>query len=149
MKSVFLIKTPLQLLNAIEAKHYFGLSAAECILIIMGDRKSQPQILALSDATDEWDKVVTLNDVNLFSGSPFDLEQASFLGKLLRSKFFKKSFFYVKDIDLSWKEVTIPFESFEKITDWSHIKDVSFVLESWNVKKKKGIILIDEVRLSS
>ncbi len=68
---------------------------------------------------------------------------------VFENRFNEKSFFYVKDIDLSWKEVTIPFEAFEKITDWSHIKDVSFVLESWNVKKKKGVILIDEVRLSS
>jgi len=138
MKSVFLIKTPLQLLNAIEAKHYFGLSAAECVLIIMGDRKSQPQILALSDATDEWDKVVTLNDVNLFFGSPFDLEQASFLGKLLSSKFFKKSFFYVRRLNKLSRylgEVNYIFVGYTRYIYMSH-----FI----NVTSHKKLVLLDD-----
>jgi len=63
--------------------------------------------------------------------------------------FNEESFFYVRGVDLSWKEVSIPFEAFEQITDWNNVKNVSFVLESWNVDKKKGVILIDDVRFSS
>ena len=68
---------------------------------------------------------------------------------VFENRFNEKSFYYVRGIDLSWKEVTIPFNQFEQITDWESMKEVSFVLESWNVNKKKGVILIDEVQLSS
>ncbi|RDH81536.1 MAG: hypothetical protein DIZ80_15780 [endosymbiont of Galathealinum brachiosum] len=95
MKSVFLIKTPLQLLNAIEAKHYFKLSKDDCIVIIMADRKSQPQIQALTESIDEWCDVVSLNEINLFFGSPFLKNITSIFGKLQQSKYFKRSFFYV------------------------------------------------------
>ena len=56
---------------------------------------------------------------------------------------------YVSDIGLNWQEVSLPFEAFKEITDWSNISDVSFVLESWNVQKKKGSILIDNLSFST
>lgn len=61
----------------------------------------------------------------------------------------EESYQYVQGIDGKWKDVSITFDDFREITDWTTVKDVSFVLESWNVNKPKGIILIDEVRLSS
>ena len=56
---------------------------------------------------------------------------------------------YVEDVGLEWQEVTIPFEAFKEITDWSNVSDVSFVLESWNVYKKKGSVLIDNLSFST
>lgn len=52
-------------------------------------------------------------------------------------------------VGLGWKKFVIPFEDFKEITDWSNIAEVSFVLEAWNVEKKKGIILIDDICFSS
>lgn len=57
--------------------------------------------------------------------------------------------YYIQGVDLSWQEYSIPFEEFQQITDWSNLTEVSFVLESWNVEKEKGLILIDDVRFSS
>ena len=59
------------------------------------------------------------------------------------------SSYYVKDVHLNWQDVKIPLEEFNQISDWESLTDVSFVLESWNVEKSKGIILIDNIRFSS
>ncbi len=56
---------------------------------------------------------------------------------------------FIKDVQLDWKSFSIPFDDFRQISDWSHIDGISFILESWNAKKKKGIILIDDVCFSS
>ena len=56
---------------------------------------------------------------------------------------------FVQKIDLSWKNFDIPFEEFKQITDWSDLNEVSFIFESWNAEKKKGIVLIDNVCFSS
>ena len=59
------------------------------------------------------------------------------------------SSFLVQDVRGKWKKISIPVGEFKEITDWSNLEDVSFVLESWNVEKKKGIILIDDISFSS
>lgn len=61
----------------------------------------------------------------------------------------ESSTFYVKNINLSWKDISIPLQEFNQISDWTTIKNVTFVLESWNVDKVKGIVLIDNIRFSS
>ena len=57
--------------------------------------------------------------------------------------------FFVRNVGLDWQEVSIPLEKFEQISDWSTLTDISFVLESWNAEKKKGIILIENVAFAS
>ncbi len=61
----------------------------------------------------------------------------------------EESAFYVQGVDYKWQEIVIPFTEFQKITDWSQVTDVSFVLEAWNVDKRKGLILIDNIGFSS
>lgn len=56
--------------------------------------------------------------------------------------------YYVQGVNLQWQEVSIPLSEFKQITDWSSLKDISFVMEVWNVDKKKGIVLIEDVRFS-
>lgn len=58
------------------------------------------------------------------------------------------AFQYIDQVNLKWKHATIPLEDFSGITDLSTLSEVSFVLEGWNVKKKKGIILIDDICFS-
>jgi hypothetical protein len=55
----------------------------------------------------------------------------------------------VDQVDLHWKKVSVPFEDFKGISDWTKVDEVSFILESWNAKKQKGIILIDDICFSS
>lgn len=59
------------------------------------------------------------------------------------------SSFYIQDVGLKWQEYDIPLEKFVQITDWSSLTNIDFVLESWNVDDKKGLILIDNVAFSS
>lgn len=71
MKSVFLVRSPLQLMNAVEAKHYFNLRDEDCIMVIMGDRRNKTKIIRLIKTDPQWGKVVVLTDVNLFRKNPF------------------------------------------------------------------------------
>jgi hypothetical protein len=56
---------------------------------------------------------------------------------------------YIKDIGRDWKNLSIPLDDFQAITDWSSIAEVNFIFESWNIQKKKGIVLIDDVCFAS
>lgn len=98
MKSIFLIKTPLQLLNAIEAKHHFNLQTEDCVLIILGDRKSQPQTLALANQVGEWGDLLILDEVPLFFNHPLD-RSSSFLNDIWKTRLFRRSFFYVRRLN--------------------------------------------------
>ena len=71
MNNIFLVKSPLQLLNAIEAKHHFELDDKNCYLLIMGDRKSYSQLMKLVIASQQWSNVVLLNRVGLVAGNPW------------------------------------------------------------------------------
>jgi hypothetical protein len=93
MNNIFLVKSPLQLLNAIEAKHHLELDDKDCYLLIMGDRKSYSQLLKLVIASQQWSNVVLLNRVGLVTGDPWsvcdDLGDIDRLRKtLLRSSLF-------------------------------------------------------------
>jgi alpha-2,8-polysialyltransferase (POLYST) len=99
MKNVFLVKTPLQLLNAMEAKYFFNLDKKQCVLIIMGDRKSQHQLLMLSEAVDEWEDVIVLNNVCLFFGNPFNKCNSFWFKCFGRINFFNKSIFNIRRLN--------------------------------------------------
>ena len=60
IKNVFLLKSPLQLLNAIEARRHFGLLPGECLLILVADRKSQGQLINMIEAGEAWGGIVSL-----------------------------------------------------------------------------------------
>lgn len=60
----------------------------------------------------------------------------------------EESCYYVQNVTFGWKKVSIPVEEFKHISDWSSLKTVSVVLESWNVEQQKGLILIDDLRFS-
>ena len=67
----------------------------------------------------------------------------------LRNQKQEVAVYYVQGVAKKWKDVAIPFEEFEEITDWSNVTDVSFVLEAWNTDNKKGVVLIDNVSFAS
>ncbi len=59
------------------------------------------------------------------------------------------AFYYLQDVGLKWHKANIPLKEFKSITDWSNVTEVTFSLESWNVDKQKGIMLIDDIQFSS
>ena len=56
---------------------------------------------------------------------------------------------FIDSVGLEWQQQEIPFEEFQRISDWTNITEVSFIIESWNTDKKKGIVLIDDICFSS
>ncbi len=68
---------------------------------------------------------------------------------VVRNRKNEVSSYYAQGIRVQWQDFRIPLEEFKEISDWSNIKNVSFVLEEWNVEKKRGIMLVDDVCFSS
>ena len=60
----------------------------------------------------------------------------------------EKATYFIQDVGLGWQKVSIPLSKFN-LTDFTSITDLSFVLESWNVRSKKGTVLLDEVSFSN
>jgi hypothetical protein len=100
MKNVFLVKSPLQLLNAIEAKHHFGLKDEDCVLIVMGDKRNQPNMLRLINSRPLWGDVILLHTVGLFLDDPFyNRSESSWRGKIWGLGIFKKSIFNIRRLN--------------------------------------------------
>lgn len=60
--------------------------------------------------------------------------------------FKEKSEVYLKNIPIRWHEYTLDLSSFKGISDWAEMRDISFIVERWNVQKDHGVILIENVR---
>lgn len=138
MKSIFLVKTPLQLLNAIEAKHHFKLNKENCILVVMGDRKNLPQMQALERESFEWGVVVFLNEVPLLFGNLFGLNTDSWLDRLWKSKFFSKSVFNVRRLNRISKAISEAEYIFIGYARYIYMRH--FV----NVTPHKNVCLLDD-----
>ncbi len=67
MQAVFLIKSPLQYLNAMEACRAFSVRPEDSLVLIIADRKSSPQLLHLARHNRAWQAVTLLAEVPLLS----------------------------------------------------------------------------------
>lgn len=63
--------------------------------------------------------------------------------------FREKSEFYLNDIPHKWQSYRIGLAEFKHISDWSKMSGLSFIVEEWNTKEKKGVVYIDNVRFLS
>jgi hypothetical protein len=54
---------------------------------------------------------------------------------------------YLKDIPRKWGDFRLALPRFKGISDWSQMAGLSFIVEEWHVKDKKGVVYIDNVRL--
>ncbi len=61
--------------------------------------------------------------------------------------FKEKSEIYLKALPHKWQDFKIALSEFKKISDWSEITNLTFTVEEWNVREKKGVVYIDNVRL--
>ena len=77
-----------------------------------------------------------------------DGENPGIIKVVFKNKLNEISSFYVQGVNDKWKRVTIPLASFDRITDWGSLSEISFVLESWNVRENQGGILIDDICFS-
>jgi len=142
MKSVFLVKSPLQILNAIEAKIYFGLHVDECVLVVMGDRKSQPQMLKLINDNWQWAEIIILDYVGLLSLNIFYLNNE--LPANADSSFLNKSFFNVYKLNKISKYVgnaRYIFIGYERSEYMRHF--VNITKNDMTVLLDDGVVTID------
>lgn len=91
-------------------------------------------------------------DLSRFRALGFSVKKADFQNLIsLRVEFtnaFKeRSEVYFKDIPHKWQDYKITLSDFKGISDWSEILSLSFAIEEWNVKEKRGVVYIDNVRL--
>ena len=57
----------------------------------------------------------------------------------------KPSAYVVANVTGEWQKVSIPFEKFRKVTDWSHMNEFIVVFDDMNSRPKTGAILIDQI----
>ncbi|MBU3758432.1 MAG: hypothetical protein FGM27_00670 [Candidatus Omnitrophica bacterium] len=60
----------------------------------------------------------------------------------------KPSPYIVGGITEQWQKISIPFEKFRRISDWSALNELILVFDDINSNPKKGTILIDQITLS-
>jgi hypothetical protein len=60
--------------------------------------------------------------------------------------FKEKAEFYLKNIPLKWEEFKIDLAKFKTLSNWSEMLNLDFVVEEWNVKKKNGVVYLDNIR---
>jgi len=97
---------------------------------------------------------INLNKLNLtrFRTLAFSVRKANYENTIsLRVEFttpFKeKSEIYFKDIPHKWQDFKINLSEFKGISDWSEMSNLTFAIEEWNTKEKRGIVYLDNVRL--
>jgi len=56
--------------------------------------------------------------------------------------------YIVSGITESWQKISIPFEKFRRIQDWSALNEFVIVFDDINSNPKQGTILIDHITLS-
>jgi len=96
---------------------------------------------------------IALNNLNLnsYKTLAFSAKKQNYKDNIpLRVEFsntFKeKSEFYLKNIPLKWEEFKIDLAKFKTVSNWSEMLNLDFVVEEWNVKEKKGVVYLDNIR---
>jgi len=60
----------------------------------------------------------------------------------------EKSEAYLQDIPAKWGEFKIELVKFKGISDWSKMSQLAFIIEEWNVRDKRGVVYVDNVRFT-
>ena len=87
-----------------------------------------------------------------FSTLGFSVKNAHYQDRVtLRIEFtniFKeRSEVYLRDITHKWQDFKIAFSEFKRMSDWSEMSSLSFIVEEWNTRSNKGILYLDNIRL--
>ncbi len=97
---------------------------------------------------------INLNKLNLtrFRALAFSVRKANYeniisLRVEFTTPFREKSEIYFKDVPYKWHDCKINLSGFKGISDWSEMSNLTFAIEEWNTKEKRGVVYIDNVRL--
>lgn len=92
-------------------------------------------------------------DARVFSGLLFSVRlhnaDARSLGALkvgLVNKRRETATQYFSDITPFWKKLSFPFSLLDHFTDRSSLISLQFILEPWNTRAKRGVLVIDDIR---
>lgn len=91
-------------------------------------------------------------DLTRFKALGFSAKKANYQDKInlrveFRNIFHEQSEVYLRDIPHHWQEYRIKFADFKDIRDWSEMENLSFIVEEWNVKEKRDVVYLDNIRL--
>lgn len=91
-------------------------------------------------------------DLTRYRAAGFALKKANFFDTIsvrveFTNIFKEKSELYFKDIPHKWRDYSVKFSEFKNVSDWSEMASLSFTVEQWNAKEKKGVVYVDNVRL--
>ena len=96
---------------------------------------------------------ISLNNLNLntyktlaFSAKKINYKDNIPLRIEFSNTFRESSEFYLKNIPLKWQEFKIDLAKFKKVRNWSDMLSLDFAVEEWNVKEKKGVVYLDNIR---
>ena len=98
---------------------------------------------------------ITLNKLNMarFKALGFSIRKADYENEVtvrleLTNAFNERSEISFSDVpSYKWKDCRINLADFKKISDWSEMSSIAFIVERRNSDRKKGIVYIDNVRL--
>lgn len=97
---------------------------------------------------------VDLNKLNLahYKSLEFSVKKVNYYDNIsLRVEFSnlynEKSELYFKDIPGKWQTYKVNLSRFKSISDWTEMAKLTFTIEEWNVRQKKGVVYLDNVRL--
>ena len=96
---------------------------------------------------------IALNKLNLnsyktlaFSAKKVNYKENIPLRVEFLNTFKEKSEVYLENIPLKWQEFKIDLAKFKSLSNWSEMFKLDFVVEEWNVKEKKGVVYLDNIR---
>ena len=97
---------------------------------------------------------LNLNKLNLarYRSLEFSVKKVNYYDNIsLRVEFSnpynEKSELYFKDIPNKWQTYKVNLSQFKRISDWTEMATLTFTIEEWNVRQKKGVVYLDNVRL--
>ncbi len=67
---------------------------------------------------------------------------------VLTNEKLEKASYYLQGIKDRWQDYSVSFDELN-LTDWSTLKEISFVVEEWNADKQKGAVFIDNISFSN
>jgi hypothetical protein len=98
--------------------------------------------------------LLNLNKLNLsdYKALGFSVKKADFNDTLslrveFTNNFNEKSEIYCKNVSHKWKDYRINLAEFKKISEWYEMSALSFTVEEWNTRDKKGMVYIDNIQL--
>ncbi|HLD88109.1 MAG TPA: hypothetical protein VI955_02160 [Candidatus Omnitrophota bacterium] len=60
----------------------------------------------------------------------------------------ERATYFVHNVNADWQKVHVPLKGLN-LTDWTTVREVSFILEAWNTDFRKGTVLIDDIGFSN